>query len=303
MAPAVAEAPEVWGTASFVRPKRDGNFRHANAHGGCLYDELRGKLHTGGSQIHPSIDGFSKAAHAAVGVSDICAEKQFQDSRKHGVADLFMMPSHRARFDFSFEAIAHHNFIAFAPFCAKARHLREIIAVIGIAHDDELSARLFNSLAQCMTVAPRRGMNNSGAVLLGDFDRTVSGSIIRDDDFAMNACFFEGSNGLVDAKCDGLRLVETRNNYEDVKSLMQRLITRPSAFEGGSFHQPFLFRCKSPVRIAAPTPVRCSCLNRVTGYSSATAVDPSLELSFTITTSGAGLNSNLRRSRANSDSL
>src|SRR2546428_1930686 len=222
MAPAVAEAPEVWGTASFVRPKRDGNFRHANAHGGCLYDELRGKLHTGGSQIHPSIDGFRKAAHGAVGVSDICAEKQFQDSRKHGVADVFMMPSHRARFDFSFEAIAHHNFIAFAPFCAKARHLREIIAVIGIAHDDELSARLFNSLAQCMTVAPQRGMNNSGAVLLGDFDRTVSGSIIRDDDFAMNACFFEGSNGLVDAKCDGLRLVETRNNYGDLKSLMQR---------------------------------------------------------------------------------
>src|SRR5207245_1815772 len=83
-----------------------------HAHGGCLYDELRGKLHTGSSQIHPFIDGFSKAAHAAVGVSDICAEKQFQDSRKHGVADVLMMPSHRARFDFSFEAIAHHNFIA-----------------------------------------------------------------------------------------------------------------------------------------------------------------------------------------------
>src|SRR5207249_9804858 len=179
-----------------------------------------------------------------------------------------------ARFDFSFEAIAHHNFITFAPFCAKARHLREIIAVIGIAHDDELSARLFNSLAQCMTVAPQLGMNNSGAVLLGGFDRTLRGSIIRDDDFALNACFFEGSNGLVDAKCDGLRLVETRNNYGDVKSLMQSLITRPSALEVGSFHQPFPFSCESPIRIAAPTPVPSASLNSVTGYSPAPAVDP-----------------------------
>src|SRR5207237_410945 len=122
------------------------------SHGGGLYDELRGKLHTGGSQIHPSIDGFSKAAHAAVGVSDICAEKQFQDSRKHGVADVFMMPSHRARFDLSFEAIAHHNFIAFAPFCDKARQLRELIDVIGIAHDDDLFSRLLYYINTTMSV-------------------------------------------------------------------------------------------------------------------------------------------------------
>src|SRR5919197_118757 len=157
-----------------------------------------------------------------------------------------MVPSHRARFDFSFKTIAHHDLVAFAPLCHKARDLQKVIAIISITNDDEFSTSLFNPFAQGMPVALQRGVNDESTMLTSDFNRAVRRAVISDNNFATNACFFEGSSGLVDAKCDGLRLVETRNNSGDVKSLIRHLVSHPSAFEGGSHHQLSGFFRRAP---------------------------------------------------------
>ena len=63
------------------------------------------------------------------------------------------MPRHRARLDFSREPIAHHYFIAFAPFVHKPWHFAKVVTIIGIAHHDKCAARRANSGFQRRAVA------------------------------------------------------------------------------------------------------------------------------------------------------
>src|SRR5258708_29865155 len=60
-----------------------------------------------------------------------------EQRRKSGIPEVLVQRRHGSRFDFPAEPVAHHDVISFAQFFHEARHIREIVAVVRISHDDE----------------------------------------------------------------------------------------------------------------------------------------------------------------------
>ena len=75
-----------------------------------------------------------------------------------------MMPRHGAVFDFAAQAITHHEAITFAPLGDEPWNFREVMAAIGIAHDDEAAPCLFDAFAQGAAVPFHRGVHYARAV-------------------------------------------------------------------------------------------------------------------------------------------
>src|SRR5580658_7016704 len=141
MTPAIAEAPQVRWTATLVRPQRDGNLRDARAELRRLDHKFGREFHARTAQIHTVVNGASETAHPTMAITYAGVKKKIQDGGEHWIADIFVMPGHRAWFDFSAEAVAHYHVAALLPHLDEARHFAEVVAVIRIAHDDESAAR------------------------------------------------------------------------------------------------------------------------------------------------------------------
>ena len=139
-------------------------------------------------------------------------EQEIEDPRKDRIADVAMMPWHCARLDLAAQPVAHDDFVAGLPFLDETRQLLEIVAVVGVAHDDERSARFLDALAQSVAVAFERGVNDARPVRSGDVDRAVGRAVVGDDHLAAHTCARECRQCLVDARVDRARLVETRDD-------------------------------------------------------------------------------------------
>src|SRR5215475_529915 len=103
MPPTVAKTAQMRRTSAFVGPERDRNFGDLRAELRRLDDKLRRELHAGAAQIHLIVDRARKATHSAVAVSDARMKKEIEQAREAGIADVFVVPRHRAAFDFAAE--------------------------------------------------------------------------------------------------------------------------------------------------------------------------------------------------------
>src|SRR2546428_14183903 len=108
------------------------------------------------------------------------------------------MPGHGAGLDASGKAVAHDEVRAFTPFGDELGHLREVVAVITVSHDDKIALRGFDSGAERVAVSLGGNVDHAGAMLLRDFDGAVRGTVVGDDDLAANFGFREGCQSLVD---------------------------------------------------------------------------------------------------------
>ena len=68
------------------------------------------------------------------------AEKEPPDAGQHRVPEIFVQRRHGVGLDAAFETIAHHELVAVAQFLEKGTEVREIVTVVGVAHDDVLAA-------------------------------------------------------------------------------------------------------------------------------------------------------------------
>ena len=80
--------------------------------------------------------------------------------------------------DASQEAIAHHQVVALTEVGHKTLQLREIVAVVGVTHDDEFSAGRRDSTAQCGSVSPFGDGHHARAPASGNLLRPVSAAVI-----------------------------------------------------------------------------------------------------------------------------
>src|SRR5215472_2245207 len=70
----------------------------------------------------------------------------------------------------------------------KSGEFGEIVAVVGVAHDDERAARGGNSTAQRVAVALQWDIDHPSAELTRDVLRAISAPVVGNDDFTTNTC-------------------------------------------------------------------------------------------------------------------
>ncbi len=139
-----------------------------------------------------------------------------QQRRQSAIPNIFVMPRHRSWFDLSREAIAHHNFVSFAPFFHESRHFAEVVAIVRITHDDERTARRANSGFQRRSVAALRHGDHPCTKCFRDFDRPVRRTVIRNHNFAAQSrvrkCFLR----FLHADSNGIRFIQAWNHHRNV---------------------------------------------------------------------------------------
>ena len=80
-------------------------------------------------------------------------KKQPSDRGQHRIAKILVQRRHRIRLDAPAEAVPHDELVAFAQLLHKGIQRGEVVAVIRIAHDDELAARALDAAQKCGAIA------------------------------------------------------------------------------------------------------------------------------------------------------
>ena len=211
MAPAVRPGAQMRRPRPAVDRKRGRHLGDGEPVERGAHHHLAGELHAGGPQVQREDGVAAQAAQAAMEIADAGAEEHPPDQAEHGIAEIAVQERHGAGRDAAGKAVAHHEVGAFAQLGEKQLEAGEIVAVVGVAHDDEAAARRGDPGPQRRAVAALGHRDDAGAARQRIFHRAVARAVVRDQDFAGDAGAGEEAMRLVDAGGDGLGLVEARH--------------------------------------------------------------------------------------------
>ena len=111
----------------------------------------------------------------------------------------------------AFEAVAHDQLVTFPELFHENFQSGEVVAVIGIAHDDIATPSRLDTTQQRRPVPLDRHIHDPRTVLAGNFLRPVGTAVIRNQHFAGDAMTIQKTLRLVDAYGQGFRLVQARH--------------------------------------------------------------------------------------------
>ncbi len=130
-------------------------------------------------------------------------EKRIQDRGQRRIAKIFVKPGHGAWLYAALKPVTHDQFGPLAPPGDEVRHLRKIVAVVGVAHDDELAFCLFNSLTQGVAVASGRDMDRARAELLRDFYRAIGRAVVGHYHLTLDSDFLKSFGNNIAGSSEG----------------------------------------------------------------------------------------------------
>ena len=90
--------------------------------------------------------------------------------------------------------IAHDQICTRTQLFDEALEIGEIVAIVGIAHDDETAPGLDKAASQSVAVTFERVINDSGTGIGGNLNALVGRAIIDNDHFARDAEFAHRPN-------------------------------------------------------------------------------------------------------------
>jgi hypothetical protein len=144
------------------------------------------------------------------------AEEEATDECQNWVADPAVFPGHGARDDLSpasWHAAAHDEVGAGAELFDEGFDFSEVVAEIGVTHDEESSVGGFHSGAEGVAVAFFGDIDNVGAELAGYVLGSVGAAIVGDEDFALDSGSRESALGCGNAIGQCFSLIEA--GHED----------------------------------------------------------------------------------------
>ncbi len=197
--PAVAKAAQMrWPVPAIGRQGRRyfADFLFAQAR---LDHHLAGELHAGRREIQTLVGVLAEATQATMRILDRRAEKEVQDAGKDRVADVAVHPRHGSGQNASLEAIAHHQLVAPAQLLDKGRQPREVVGIVGVAHDDVLAQGGRDPSLQSATVTLALDVDHARPLVAGQLLRTVGAAIVGHDDLTADAHAVEARARLGDA--------------------------------------------------------------------------------------------------------
>ena len=121
------------------------------------------------------------------------AEEQPAEKAQHRIAEIAVQRRHGAGLDAAREAIAHDQFGAVAQPRHEGVERGEIIAVVGVAHDDVAAAGRGDAAEQRRAVALCGDRHDARAERVGDLLRAVGAAIVGDQHLAGDAAPMRGS--------------------------------------------------------------------------------------------------------------
>ena len=222
MTPAVAPCAKVRGAAAAVFLERGRDLNHALAEQGGFDDHLAGELHAGSAEIEAFVGVDGEGADAAVEVADGRAEEPAAEEAEHGVAEIPVQRWHRAGAYASAEAIAHDEFGAVAELGEEARSVREVVAVVGVGHQNVLAARSEDAGVERSAVTADGYGDEARAVVVRNLLRAIGRAVVSNDDLAGDAIFAQRGVGLVDAGGESLGLIEAGHDDSELKWKLSR---------------------------------------------------------------------------------
>ena len=208
-----------------VAAQRHRHLRDAHALERGLDHHLARELHSGRAQAQPVVGVLAESAHAAVHVADGGVEQHAPDQRERRVSDPPVRPDHRAFTDASGEPVAHDEIAALAERLEEGSDRREVVAVVGVAHDHVASACGGDASDQGASVALALHVHDLHTELARDRLRTVGAAVVGDDDLRLHAELLDRAARLADAAREGLDLVEAWHHDRQLHS--SRLRGRP----------------------------------------------------------------------------
>ena len=160
-------------------------------------------------------------------VADAGTEEQAADQAEHGIAEVAVQKRHGAGRDAAGEAVAHDE-VAAVP---QLRHERveagEIVAVVGVADDDETAPCRRDAGPQRRAIAALRHRDDAGAARQRIFHRAVGRAVVGDQDLAGDAGAGEVVARLADAGGDRLGFIEARHQDGELDGAGLAAATRP----------------------------------------------------------------------------
>jgi hypothetical protein len=121
------------------------------------------------------------------------------------------MPRHGAGRDAALEAIAHHQLVAGTQRGNERIEAGEVVAVVGIAHDDVTATCRLNADGKRRAVPPQSNGHHPRAVTLRDLLAAVGRAVVGNEDFARDPRPLEETLRLADAGRKRLGLIEARH--------------------------------------------------------------------------------------------
>src|SRR6185437_5183414 len=111
---------------------------------------------------------------------------------------------------------ALHQVVALAELGEEGRNLAEVVAVIGVAHDDVLAPGGRDAPHQRAPIPFFRDRHDARAEGRRDFLRSVGAAIVGDDHLARDAVLAEGVDRLGHAGCYGVRFIEAGHHHREL---------------------------------------------------------------------------------------
>ena len=146
-------------------------------------------------------------------VADGGFEKPAAHEAEDRVAEVAMQERHGSGSDAAGEAVAHDEVGAIAQFGEETWDVREVVAVVGVGHEDVLAARCGDAGVERCAVSASGHENETCAVRGCDGLRAVGGTVVGDDDFAGDVVVAEYGDRFIDTRGERLRLVEAGHHY------------------------------------------------------------------------------------------
>ena len=129
-----------------------------------------------------------------------------------------MQRRHGAIFDAALKSVAHDQIVTRLEFFDEVVKGSEIVAVVRVAHDHELSMSGFDPHLQCIAIAALRDDDDARAMGFRDFNRSIGAAVIRDDDLAQKILSREIGSCFRNTGAKGPCLIEQGIRMESVIS-------------------------------------------------------------------------------------
>src|SRR6185437_1185300 len=175
------------------------------------------ELHSGRIEFQAADRIAAKAAQPAIEVVDGRVEDGASEQGQQRIADVAVKRRHGAFGDAAAEAVADDEIEPVGQPRDETVETAKIVAVVGIAHDDQFAARRVNAGLQRVAVAPRRHGDDPRAERCGNIARSVGAAIVGNHDFAGISLFREEGLCLANARFECPRLIEARHQDGKVR--------------------------------------------------------------------------------------
>ena len=152
---------------------------------------------------------FAKTAQSALKISNWTFEEKASQPAQTRISQVPVQKRHSLRSYSSLETISHHQIVSLIKLANEITDLVEIVAIVRISHDNEISSRGGNASPQCAAVATDINRYNPRTKFGCDGLGTIRAAIVRYDHLSAEAETFHCYENLVYTGTKGRALIQT----------------------------------------------------------------------------------------------